>query len=116
MNDKIYNVDLSNEITPGDVRDAILLCFLRAHGEVLKVMKEYHEFESEEEFKEMENLNVSLLIKNIFKKIGADFNNPTKDDLVKVLHELSEYAANFRRPEIIKKHYDEIAALLDKLK
>lgn len=115
MNDKISEVELSDRITPGDVRDAITLCFLRAHSEVLESMKEYHDFESEEAFEEMKNLNVTMLIKNIFKEVGADFSNPTKDDLFKVLHKLAEYAANFRRPEIVQKHYEEMIALLNEL-
>ena len=39
--------------------------------------------------------------------LGADFDNPTKEDLAKVMNKLVDYAVNFRNPEIVKKHYDE---------
>ena len=35
---KIYNVDLEKEITPLEVRDAMVECFLQAHAEVLESM------------------------------------------------------------------------------
>ena len=112
---EIYGVDISKTITPVMVRDAIIGCFLAAHKEVLDLMKEYGTFKSEEEFKKMKSLNVEYLIRGIFSDIKADFNNPTKEDLVKVIARLADIAKNFRNPEIVKKHYGEIMTLIDKL-
>ena len=57
MNKKIYGVDLSKKITPVMVRDAIIECFVKAHSKILEMMKEYHEFKSEEEFEQMGKVN-----------------------------------------------------------
>jgi len=115
MGEKIYGVDLSKEITPWQVRDVMHACFVQAHCDVLAEMKEYHEFKSEAEFEEMKQLDVAMLIKSIFGEIGADFENPTKKDLLKVVDKLSVYASKFRKPDIIEKHHAEIMMLINKL-
>jgi hypothetical protein len=115
MDNKIYGVDLAGEITLLKVRDAIIECFIQAHAEVLNSMKEYHKFNSAEEFEEMKQMNVTAIIKSIFKEIEADFDNPTKEDLAKVCDKLVDYAVNFRSPELVKKHFDEIMLLFNKL-
>jgi hypothetical protein len=112
---KIYGIDLSGKVTPAMVRDAIIECFVRAHSEVLEMMKEYHKFESDEQFQQMKQLDVKILIKSKFDEIGADFDRPTKEDLAKVIDRLADFASNFRKPEIIKKHYNEIKQLIELL-
>ena len=115
MATKIYNVDLSQRITPKLVRDAIIECFADAHCEVIKRMKQKESFKTDKEFDKIKKLNVRVLIKSIFLKIGANFENPTKENLIKVIDELSKQAAQFRSPEIIKKHYEEIMQLIKRL-
>ncbi|MCK5334417.1 MAG: hypothetical protein KAJ24_07895 [Candidatus Aenigmarchaeota archaeon] len=115
MDKKCYGVDLSKDITPIMVRDAIIECFVSAHSDVLEMMKECHEFKSRQEFEEMKQIDVKLLIKSKFEEVGADFENPSKKDLIAVIDKLAEFARNFRRPEIIKKHYGQIMQLIDKL-
>ena len=115
MAGEIGCADSSKEITPPIVRDAIIACFVSAHSEILDMMKEYHEFRSKEEFEEMEHMDVEFMIKSMFKEMGADFDNPTKKDLKAVIDRLAEYAANFRKPDIIKKHYDEMLQLINRL-
>lgn len=115
MAEEIYGVDLSKEITPVMARDAIIKCFIQAHSEVLAMMKEYHEFKSEGEFEEMKKIDVKFLIELKFKEVGADFENPTKKDLIAVLNKLAEFASSFRKPEIIQSHYNEIMRLINKL-
>jgi Zn-dependent oligopeptidase len=115
MEEKIYGVDLSKRITPVMVRDAIIKCFIEAHSEVLEMMKEYHEFKSMKEFEEMKQIDVELLIKSKFEEIGADFNNPTKKDLIEIIEKLAVLASNFRKSEVIDKHYSEIMQLVNKL-
>lgn len=97
------------------VRDAIIRCFIEAHSEVLNMMKEYHKFGSEKEFEQMKEIDVKLLVELKFKEAGADFNNPKKEDFIAVLDKLADFAVNFRKPEIIKKHRDEIMELINKL-
>ena len=115
MKNCVYGVDLSEKITPLQVRDAIINCFTIAHSDVLEQMKECHEFKSEEEYEEMKKIDVKFLIKSKFEKVRGNFNNPTKEDLVKVIDELKEFASNFRKPEIIGKHYEEIMQLINRL-
>jgi len=115
MADLIYGIDPAKPVTPVMVRDAIVDCFIQAHKENLEEMKEYHEFKSEEEFEEMKKIDVELLIKSKFEAVGADFNNPTKESIIGVMDKLAELSINFRKPEIIKKHYGEIMDLVHRL-
>lgn len=115
MSKKIRACDPSEEITPITVRDTIIQCFTDAHTEILEMMKEYHEFKSEEEFEEMKKMDVKILIQAKFKEIDADFDNPTKDDLLAVISKLADFATSFRKPGIIERHYKEMMALINKL-
>lgn len=115
MDKKCYGVDLTKEITPIMVRDAIIGCFVKAHSDILEMMKECHDFKSKEEFEEMKQIDVKLLVKSKFEEVGADFDNPSKKDLIAVIGKLADFARNFRKPEIIKKHYDQIMQLIDRL-
>ena len=112
---KVYGVDLDKKVTPVLARDAVIKCFLKAHSEVLEEMKEYTDFKSEAEFERMKKLNVELIIKNIFKDVKVDFNNPNKNDIIDVCDALAEFAKNFRKPEIVKKHYEQIMKIVKKL-
>lgn len=115
MCEKIYGVDLTQNITPIMARDAIIECFAKAHSEILKMMLEYHQFNSEEEFEKMKIIDIKFLIKSLFREINADFDNPTKKDLIILAEKLALHAQKFRSPEIIKKHHDEIKKIIDKL-
>jgi hypothetical protein len=111
----IYGVDISKEVTPIMVRDAIIDCFLKAHSNVLDEMRNYSDFKSEEEIIKMKQKNVKSLVESKFKEVGGDFNNPTKDTLMQVIVKLAEYASEFRDPIIIDRHFDEIMSLINKL-
>ncbi len=112
----IYGVDTEDEITPEKVRDAIIECFYNAHQEVLKDMYVISgEDKKTEEPNEIGRKYIEETIINYFIKVGGDFNKPTKEDILKVLEELKEFAKGFRSPEIIKKHYGEIMQLVEKL-
>jgi hypothetical protein len=112
---KIYCVDTTKKVTPILVRDAIIRCFKEAHTEVLKKMNENNEFKSVGERESFEKIQVNLIVRSVFDNVGEDFENPTKTGIVKVLGGLAEFAAKFRKPEIIKKHYGEIMKLVEKL-
>jgi hypothetical protein len=114
MGEKMYGVDLSKRITPLMVRDAIIVCFTQAHAEILDMMDEYAEWTSEEERSRFRDLEIELIIKNIFKEAGVDFNCPTKENLVAVLDKLAGFAVQFRKPDVVGKHYAEIKSILDK--
>ncbi len=108
----IYGVDLSKEITPLQVRDAIVLCFSLAQEEVIQSIQKNTSIESEK----IQKFFVDYLIENAFKESGGDFNNPTKETLLQVILKLKEHAERaFRDTAIIEKHLGEIKQLIDKL-
>jgi hypothetical protein len=114
MGGKIYGVDLSKKITPLMVRDAIIRCFHEAHGEALSELNREGGFDSEAEREGFERIQIDLIVRSAFEDAKADFDNPTKEDIVKAIDELAKVASGFRKPEIIKKHYSEIMRLVEK--
>jgi hypothetical protein len=114
MGEIIYGVDMSKKITPIMVKDAIIECFRQAHKETLDMIDKYAEWKSEEERKKFHDLEIGLTIENTFRAAGVDFDNPTKESLNKALDELQEFALQFRKTDIVRKHYDEIKSILDK--
>jgi len=66
-------------------------------------------------FEEMKKSHVKELVQDIFHRIEGDFNKPTKDNLLKVLDNLKEFASIYRKPDVIKKHVSEIMLLINKL-
>ncbi|MBN1779150.1 MAG: hypothetical protein JW816_02955 [Candidatus Buchananbacteria bacterium] len=103
----IYGIDDQKIITPLMVRDAMLECFYQAHCEAsslgiddASVNREYcHE-----------------IVRKMFSNIGGNFDQPTKQDILKAIEALKTFSQSFRKPEIIKKHVVEIMKLVDKLK
>ena len=115
MGKKIYGIDMSKKITPLMVRDAIIICFQKAHHEALDELNKEKGFGSEAERKNFEKIQTDLIVMSAFDDVKADFNNPTKEDIIKVMNELARFASKFRKPEIVKKHYNEIMKLVKKL-
>ena len=111
----IYGVDITKNVTSVMVRDAIIQCFYEAHCHVLDLARETFGHPPEEKFEEMKKSHVTELVQDIFDRIGGDFNNPTKENLIKVVDNLKEFAKIYRKPDIIKKHVSEIIMLINKL-
>jgi hypothetical protein len=88
-------VDLSKKITPIMVRDAILVCFEQAHKESLDIMDEFTEWKSDEDRSKVRDLHFDMTIKSAFKYAKADYHNPNKEGLVKVIDYLVKIASNF---------------------
>ena len=112
---KIYGVDVSKKISPIQVRDAILVCFSNAHKEILDEMDKYTEWESKEDRETFRSIEIESIIRQAFTDSKVDFDDSSKEDLLKVLEKLAEYASEFRKPEIIKKHYKQIKELIRKI-
>ena len=55
------------------------------------------------------------LVKKMFVDTGGNFDNPTKEDLIKACNALAEFAQNFRKPSFIKKRYNKIMKLINNL-
>ena len=111
----IYGVDVTNNVTPVMVRDAIIQCFYEAHCHVLDLARETFGHPPEKKFEEMKKSHVKELVHDTFDKIGGDFNKPTKDDLLKVIETRKGFAKIYRKPDVIKKHVNEIMILINKL-
>ena len=105
----IYGVDTEKEVTPSMVRDAMMTCFFEAHCADTGLGT------SDEAELSMNKTYCSREVKKLFGSCGANFENPTKDDIMKSLKSLAEFSKNFRDQEIIKKHYDQMMALVGKL-
>lgn len=108
MGKKIYGVDVKEKVTPEKVRDAIMMCFIKAH-------KEEALMSAEENDKDPDELSKSL-VKRAFEVTGGNFDNPTKKGLIKVIDHLALVAKSFRSPNVVKTHYSEIKTLIDLIK
>lgn len=116
MANMIYGVDADMAFTAGDVRDAIIRCFVEAHASILQETMLSSGLEmGEAEVTSMKELDVMMLIEKLFKKVGGDFEHPTKGVLLAVMGELKVFSTNFRDQETIGKHYEAIKSLVDKL-
>jgi hypothetical protein len=113
--DTIYGVNPNNKITPEIVRDAIIQCFYEAEEEVLDSLFSSTDFCSDEDKNQKKFQHVKIFIEKMFKDVNGDFNNPKKESLINVIDRCSAYAKTIRNEEIIKKHYNEIMNLIDKL-
>ncbi|MBU0732447.1 hypothetical protein KKC88_06245 [Patescibacteria group bacterium] len=104
---KIYGVDPDKELTPLEVRDAIVECFYEAHcadSDVAEAGKEAsHEY-------------CHSIVEKAFEDTSHDYNNPDKKAIMDVMQQLAEFSRNFRDPKIIEKHYSQIMGLVKKLK
>lgn len=106
MSSDIFGVNPNAPITPLIVRDAIIVCFREAHCDDVSL-------DSKDE---VVNHNYSKsIVAKAFKETGGDFENPTREDLVKCINYLAQFASNFREKEIIAKHHGEISNLISRL-
>lgn len=94
-----------DKITPIDVREALVNCFYQAHCSDTGL-----------EINEETGRRYCLIkVKEVFVKQGVDFENPTKEGLLKVVNDLAEFSKNFRSQEIIEQHKKQITDLLSQL-
>ena len=103
------------EITPIYVRDAIINCFYEAHNDVLNEMFEVSNFSSDNESKMTKYNHIRIMIKTLFDRVHGDFDNPSKESLIKVIDQCAQYAQNYRDDETIKKNYNKIMEMINKL-
>lgn len=114
----IYGVDTKKPYSAVDVRNAIIECFVKAHKKELDelFLTEKNKL-TKSEIKNFKKINIKELIKKFYSEIkNADFDNPTKESLLKLIDKLAEFASNFRDKEIIEKNYFLIKKLIDGLK
>ncbi|MBU0707678.1 hypothetical protein KKG41_04870 [Patescibacteria group bacterium] len=112
----IYGVDTDKKYDAIDVRRALMRCFLEAHREdQAKELEDVTQGMDEMSADKLTRANIEILLKRAFKKVDGDFEKPTKEVIVKVMNVLQEFSKQFRDPEIIKKHYNEMMQLVNGL-
>ncbi len=110
----IYGVDSEKPYTALDVRRALLTCFVEAHEEAAREeLKDITESLPERAAYKLTRANIEIMVKNSFKKVGGDFDNPTKESIMKVMDALKDFSQQYRSQEVIKKHYDEMMTLVN---
>ena len=100
----IYGVDTTLPITPLAVRDAIVSCFSLAHFQ-----------DSNLGDPSLTTHYCTSLIRKFCTDNHDDFDNPTKDSLLRLVESLQVFSKNFRDPTLVAKHANEIKILLDLL-
>ncbi len=102
------------DLTPLKVRDIIIKCFFEAQKETFsRTKQELGMKTSEEEL----YTTVKTSVRMVFKDIKADFDKPTKDDLMKVVDALARKASSWGTPQdIIQFHGGQIMKVLQILK
>ncbi len=88
------------------VRDAIVECFRQAHC---------HDSGINPDEKEVNRIYCREIVEKAFTDAGGDFQKPNKKSILGALENLKQFAKSFRDPSIIKKHYNEIMQLVNKL-
>ncbi len=110
----IYGLDTEEEITPKKIRDAMIICFKEAHKEILDSLEDPDQQMTEEELDDMKKFSAELVVEQAFEKSGQDFNCPTKESIKLACESLADYAKNFRKPQIITRHFNQIIKILEK--
>lgn len=103
---KIFGIDPSKKVTTTNVRDAMKECFYNAHCKDTGIDQGDEELTRE---------YCEEIVKKAFSDTGGDFEEPKKQDILKAMAALSEFSANFRDDDVIKKNYMKINELAQKL-
>ncbi len=110
MSDEHFGIDPQKETyTAEEVRDAIIACFERTHGEVIK--ESFGDLQGEEAV----HGAVVQIMKKAFSEVEGNFEKPTKESLLQVMDYLREFSKQFRDIAIIEDNYQKIHACIDKI-
>jgi hypothetical protein len=104
----------ARDLGPEGARDQLVECFLSAQCETFRRGMKHG---SEEEIDE-ERLTETLVgaVRLAFKRVGGDFDEPTKRDLIAVLDALATGAGAWGTPEdVVESHKGEMMSLLERL-
>lgn len=100
-------------VTNIEIREALINCFVGAHKEFMRKGAEaVGQQASDADIRK----NTEILVKQAFNRVHADYNNPAKDDFMKVMQVLQEKAkAAGRDMSIIQKHAGAMMTLVNQL-
>jgi hypothetical protein len=111
---KIYGIDSDKRVSVEDVREAMVRCFVQAHGPVLEKQLAKEKL-SGKELEKRKRIEVEILLRKLFEEEMGSFENPTKESLKRVMLRLRDYSKNFRDQHTIDTHTAEILTLMEKL-
>jgi len=101
-------------LNPIKARDIIIKCFFEAQKETFARVKEsLGRKVTDEEILD----SVTNALRLVFKEIGGSFDNPTKEDLFKIVERLASKSASWGTPQdIIEHHRSQIEKVLKALR
>jgi hypothetical protein len=102
----IYGVDVTKEVSPIMVRDAIVECFYEAHCAQVDLGAKDDG---------VDKVYCKQIVMKAFEEKGVDFNNPTKKSILITIPWLADFSKSFRDQSVIQKHLMEIQKLIDRL-
>jgi hypothetical protein len=105
-----YGIDLSNGINSLQALEALNQCFFEAHKEDTGLT-----MNTLEETAVVKNY-CNFTVKKAFEETQGDYNNPTKESILRVVDYLAKFSATFRNPNIIEKHKNEILQVCQAIK
>jgi len=100
-----------SQVTPGFVRDQLLLCFESANREFMDIMKQ-------QVTSEQLRQQVRQFVTGAFANCGVSFDNPTKAGIVSAIEQCKSNAEAMMGPagaDVIRHHYAEMSKLLERL-
>jgi hypothetical protein len=101
-------------LNPVKARDLIVKCFFEAQKETFARIKQGMGGSTSD--KDLMN-NVVASIKMVFREVGSDYENPTKDGIVKAVETLAKKAGSWGTPQdIIEFHKGQIMKVLSLLR
>lgn len=103
----IYGVDISKDITPLQVRDALVKCFGQAHCADSGLGTDNPT---------VANGYITEIVKKAFAESGGDYEKPTKPSILQAIVELQDFAKNFRDQSIVQEHAGTMMKIVNKLK
>ncbi len=92
------------DMNPVKARDLIIKCFFEAQQETFARSRQQLGLQSNE--KETQGSIVSA-IKLVMREVGGDFDNPTKESLMKAVDVLGRKASSWGTPDDITGHHKE---------
>ena len=104
MEDSLWVVDLNGktELTPVEVRNIIVKCFIEAQKETIKrAATKLGRSTSEETIAG----SIQTLVKMSFKRVGANYDNPKQSDFTEVVGTLAKKARAMGTPQDIIDHH-----------
>jgi len=104
----IYGVDTTKIVTPTDVLRAIENCFVQAHSQQTNLGVGGDNLIDENYCQE--------IVKKAFRETEGDYENPTKESLIKVVDYLGNFSSSLREKEMIENNTKEINNLIELIK